>query len=101
VLRVLDELCKLHRGLLSQELVDQIKAWGNYYGDAAVESVILVEFRDRATLDELRKNPDLQTLLTPFPAGNRALAVVSQDKLQEIQEILARFGVSVQDGLAR
>jgi hypothetical protein len=101
VLWVLDELCKLHRGILSQELVDQIKAWGNYYGDAAVESVILVEFRDRATLDELRKNPDLQTLLTPFPAGNRALAVVSQDKLQEIQEILARFGVSVQDGLAR
>lgn len=101
VLRVLDELAKLHRGILSQELVDQVKAWGNYYGDATVESIILIEFHDRATLDELRKHPDLRTLLTQFPAGNRALAVVSQDKLQEVQEILGRFGISVQDGLAR
>ena len=78
---------------------DQIKAWGGYYGSAALETLSLIEFRDPGALDELRKHPELQQLLSPFPAGHRALAGVPTDRLSELKEILTGFGVQVQDGL--
>ncbi len=101
VLRLLEELNKLHRGPFPSTLVEQIKAWGGYYGQAAVETLTLIEFRDQAALDELREHPELQAHLTPFPAGDRALAIVSVEKLAQVKEILARFGVRVRDGLRR
>ena len=101
VLRILDELGKLHRGVLPGELIEQIKGWGGYFGDAAVETLTLVEFRDRATLDELRRHADLKSVLLPFPAGNRALAVVPRDELDRVRESLARLGVQIRDGIGK
>lgn len=99
VLRLLDELRKLHRGPLPDELVTQIQSWGGYYGQAAIETLTLIEFQDQPILQDLSKHPDLQPHLTPFSAGNRALAVVSTEKLVEVKEILARFGIRIKDGL--
>jgi len=100
VLDILQELDKLHRGAgLPPELVEQIKAWGGYYGDAAAETLTLIEFRDPSALEELAQHPDLKAYLTPFPAGNRALAIVPQDKLAHVKDILAGLGVSVRDSL--
>ena len=98
-IRLLDELARLHRGELPNDLIAQIKAWGGYYGSAAVETISLIEFCDPGALDELRKLPDLQGLLTPFPADQRALAVVPMGRLPEVKEILTSFGVQVRDGL--
>jgi hypothetical protein len=81
--------------------VEQIKAWGGYYGDAAAETLTLIELHDRTVLDELAQHPELQAHLTPFSAGERALAVVQGEKLAQVKEILARFGVRVADGLRR
>jgi hypothetical protein len=100
VLRLLEELGKLHRGTLPANLEAQLKAWGGYYGAAAAQALTLLQFRDQDALDELRQQPELQPYLAPFAAGNRALAVVPGDKLAEVQEILARFGVSTREGLA-
>jgi hypothetical protein len=99
VLHLLKEVTKLHRGTLPQRLVEQIKAWGGYYGNAAAGTLTLIEFRDLEALEELRQHPDLQPMLIPFPAGNRALAAVSGDSLTRVKEILARLGVPVRDGL--
>ncbi len=99
VLAVLDELSKLNRGVLPAKLADQLKAWGGYYGDAAVETLTLVEFRDQTTLDELYTRPEIGVYLTPFLAGNRALAIVPVEKLAELKETLARLGVPVKKGL--
>jgi hypothetical protein len=101
VLHLLAELGRLHRGTLPARLVEQIKAWGSYYGSAVAGTLTLVEFRDQETLDELRTHPQLQELLTPFPAGSRALAVVPADRLAEVHEILNRLGVPVREGLVR
>ena len=101
VLRLLEELGRLHRGPLPKGLVEWIKAQGGYYGHAAAETLTLIEFRDQATLEELREHPKLRVLLTPFPAGNRALAVVPANKLPQVQEILAHLGVHVKHGLQR
>jgi hypothetical protein len=99
VLRLLEELGKLHRGALPANLEKKIKAWGGYYGSAAAETLTLIQFRDQEALDELRQQPDLQPYLVPFPAGNRALAAIPGDKMAEVKEILARFGVSTREGL--
>ncbi len=96
VISLLEELSKLHRGPLPDELAVQLKAWGNYYGNATVSTLTLIEFRDHTALEELRGRPEVGPYLTPFPAGNRALAAVPTDKVAELQEILARFGVKVQ-----
>jgi len=45
------------------------------------------------------QRPDLGKLLVPFPAGERALAMVPADELARVKEILAGLGVRVQDGL--
>jgi hypothetical protein len=101
VLRLLEELDRLNRGLLPGKLADQIQSWGGYYGQAAVETLTLIEFSDQIALDELSHHPDLQPYLTSFPAGSRALAITPTDKLDRVKEILADLGVQVKVGLSR
>jgi hypothetical protein len=92
----LEELARLHRGRLPKEVVERVKAWGGYYGRATVAQLTLLEFRDTAALEELRKDPVLRERLTPFPAGDRALAVVQEEHLEQIRAVLARLGVEVE-----
>lgn len=102
VLDVLQELRRLHRGPFPETWVERVKAWGGYYGAVAIEDLTLIELRDVETLAELRQqHPELNLYLTPFPAGNRALAVVPGEHLERVREILARFGVSIKEGLRR
>lgn len=93
--QIIDELRKLSRGRLPQTIVERIKAWGGYYGQATVGTMTLFEFRDQETLTELRQLPELQDLLQPFPAGNRALAVVEEGQVTAVQTILTRLGVKI------
>jgi hypothetical protein len=97
--RILDDLGRMHRGTLPRELVERVKGWGAYYGDAAVETLTLVEFRDKAALEELRQRPQLKSILRPFAAGNRALAVVPSERLEELRSILDCLGVRIRDRL--
>ncbi len=101
VLRILDELRRLHRGPFPDSLAERIKAWGGYYGHAAAETLTLIEFQDLTALEELRQHPQLRAYLTPFPAGDRALAIIPTEKLNEVKEVLARFGVRVRAGLRK
>ncbi len=97
VLQVLEELNKLNRGPLPDQLTGQIKAWGNYYGNARAEMLTLIEFHDQAILQELTTHPDLQPYLTPFSTQDRALAVVRAENLPQVKKILSLLGVQVQD----
>jgi hypothetical protein len=90
---ILDELNKLNRGRLPAQIVENVKAWGHYYGSATIGAYTLIEFRDPAALDELFKHPDLKNYLHPFPAGDRALTAVAPENLATVQAILARLGV--------
>ena len=81
------------------QLSRQIKAWGGYYGRAAAKTLTLIEFHDRAALEELANHPDLKAYLTPFPTKDRALAVVPSGKLAQLKKILGQLGVQVTKGL--
>lgn len=90
---IVDELRKLHRGRLPNSVVEQVKAWGGYYGAAKIGTMTLFEFRDQATLAELCQLTELKDLLQPFPAGKRALAVVDEESITAVKTILNRLGV--------
>ena len=92
---IIDELHKLHRGRLPKNIVEQVKAWGGYYGAATVGTVTLFEFRDQKTLTELCQHVELKGVLRPFPAGTRALAVVDEASVAAVQTTLAQLGVNV------
>jgi hypothetical protein len=101
VLTLLDELTKLHRGRLPDELIEQVKTWGHYYGTVASETLTLLEFHNQTILDELRQLPELGEHLTLFPDTDRALAIVANGKLAEVRKTLARFGINVKKEVAR
>ncbi len=102
VLRILAELEALSRGPLPDQVVEWVKAWGGYYGQARADTVTLIEFRDRTALKELLDHPALKRYLSPFPTKDRALVVVPTDQLAQVKEILAeRFGVRVTEGFRR
>lgn len=74
-----ERLAAIHRGPLPDRLVRRIRAWAKYYGDAAVETVTLVQIRDDDTLNELLADPELAALIKPFaPAKSKALARVRE-----------------------
>jgi hypothetical protein len=93
--RMIDELHKLNRGRLPKIIEEKVKAWGGYYGQAAVGTMTLFEFRDQETLAELCQLAELKELLHPFPAGKRALAVVDGESVTAVQSILTRLGVEI------
>jgi len=96
----LRELEKLHRGPLPRRLVLRIKAWGHHYGDAALSSLTLLQVKDEETLSELLADPEVGPLLSPFkPGARRALAVVDEEKVERVRELLAERGMKVSEGL--
>jgi len=98
---ILDALRSLHLGPLPRWVEIRIRAWGHYYGDAAVQTVTLIQVRDQATLEELLSEPELKDLLRPFaPAETRGLAWVSDQDLHALYAALAERGIAVRDELA-
>jgi len=97
---IIDRLHALHRGPIPRSIERQIRAWGRYYGDAAVEQMTLIQVRDAETLNELLDEPDVQALLRPFvPDPGHALAWVAPERVDELVEVLARYGIRVRDRL--
>ena len=97
---LLQELKKLHRGSLPQRLVLRIKAWGHHFGDAALSSLTLLQVKDQDTLIELFADPEVAPYLSAFkPSARKALAVVDEEKLETLRELLAERGMKVSGGL--
>jgi hypothetical protein len=92
---LLSELGRLHRGALPEAVVANVKRWGSYYGRVAVGAVTLLEFDSKAHLADALAHPRLHDLLTPFAAGDRALAMVAAAHLAEVEKILAEMGVDL------
>ncbi len=101
VLAALDDLQRLNYGKLPTQLVSKIKAWGNYYGNVAIDTLTLIEFRDADIMAELMRHPALQGVLSPLRGTTRALAVLSAEKLPQVEQILTELGISVRHGINR
>lgn len=99
VLQLLNELEKLHRGRLPEPVAVMVKKWGGYYGQAAAQTVTLLEFSDREIMEELLKSPSLKDVLTPFPTKDRALVIVPKGYLKQVKAELSELGILVKEGL--
>jgi hypothetical protein len=91
---MLKELTDLHRGPLPTWAVKAVKAWGKYYGDARLETMTLIQFRDAAAMYELFDDPELAPYVQPFIA-ERGLARVDVAHLDEVRRLLAERGVEI------
>ena len=97
---LLQELEKLHRGPLPKRLVLRIKAWGHHFGDAALSPLTLLQVKDEGTLRELLADPEVGPYLSRFrPSVRKALAMVDEQKLETLRELLAERGMKVSDRL--
>ena len=55
---ILDLLRGLHLGPLPRWVEIKVRAWAQYYGKAAVQTITLVQIKDNETLQELLSEPD-------------------------------------------
>jgi signal recognition particle subunit SEC65 len=94
---ILADLRAVNLGQLPPELVIKIKAWGGYYGEGAMAQVTLLEVRDKGVLAELCADPELAPYIKPFEAGQRALALVRLEDVDQVRVLLARRGISLRD----
>jgi hypothetical protein len=100
VLEILNRLQHVHLGPLPRWVEIKVRAWGHYYGNAAMETVTLVQIQDEETLNELLAEPELRGLLSTFkPSRRKALAWVPADKIDSLREILADRGMNLKEGL--
>lgn len=99
VAQVLKELTDLHRGALPAWVPQKIKAWSKYYGDARLETLTLIQFRDAAALRELLDDPQMGSFLQPFII-KQGLARVDVEHLDEINKLLIERGIEIIGPLA-
>lgn len=85
-------------GGVPDALQAHIKAWGEYYGDANVQTVTLMQFRDQDALNELRGDPILARYLKLFkPEARLGLATIKPGDLAAVQALLAERGIELMD----
>ncbi len=97
---ILAKLRALHLGPLPRWVEIKVRAWAQYYGKAAVQTITLVQIKDKGTLQELLAEPELAGLLAPFePQKDKALAVVDADKLEALLEALAERNIQIKEEL--
>lgn len=96
--QVLAELAALSHGPLPDRLVDQIKAWGRYYGTAQLDQVWLLRLRDEAMLRELRADTEIGRLLKPLTATRgQGIAVVAPRHVDRVRKRLRELGIEVKE----
>jgi hypothetical protein len=78
------------------ELQIRIKAWSKFYGDALIQTLTLIQFRDQDVLNELRNDPALARYIRPFkPDAKLGLALVKPADVAAVQALLAERGINL------
>lgn len=95
---VLADLTHMAAGGVPESLVVDIKRWARHYGEASFQPVVLVQFRDQETLDDLRQDRALRNLLKPIRANLKlGLAKIDPADLHRVKTLLRERGVEIKD----
>ncbi len=82
---------------LSPDWEKQLKAWGNHYGDAQIASVILLHLESDDALQELRRaDRRLGRWIKPLPHA-AGLGIVDAKHYDEVHELLAEWGIDIEE----
>jgi hypothetical protein len=97
---ILERLRTYHLGPLPRWVTLKVRAWGKYYGDVSLQTITLIQVKDKETLRELMDEPEFDGLLCPFePIDGKALAVIAEEDLEALYERLAERNIEVREGL--
>ncbi|MGC8781833.1 MAG: helicase-associated domain-containing protein, partial [Anaerolineae bacterium] len=95
---IIERLAVLALGGVPADLQTRIKAWGKHYGDAVVQTLTLVQFRDQAVVDELCADPVLANYMRPFkPTASLGLALVRPADIAVLRDLLAERGIELEE----
>jgi hypothetical protein len=97
---ILKRLHRLHLGPLPRWIQIKVRAWGHYYGDAAVQTLTLVQVKDKETLRELLAEPEAKGILRPFSTDDeKGLAMLIADDLDALRAFFADRNIAIEDEL--
>jgi hypothetical protein len=84
---------------LSPPLEQRLQAWSGHFGQAQVEDVALLRFKNETALADLLRDPDISRLLRTFrPAELDQTAVVRAKDVEKLRALLEERGVEWRDG---
>lgn len=93
---ILVDLDQMAAGGVPPALQARIKSWSRHYGRATLQALIMIQFRDQETLDELLQDPVLHPYLAPFkPEARLGLATVAPDAEALLRQLLTERGVDL------
>ncbi len=85
-------------GDVPPELQVRIKTWCKYYGDAIVQTLTLVQFRDQSVVNELCADPLFARYMQPFkPTANLGLALVRPEDVAVLRDLLAQREIELRE----
>jgi len=83
---------------LSPQLEQRLQAWSGHFGQAQVEDVALLRFKNESALADLLRDPDISRLLRTFrPAELEQTAVVRSKDVEKLRALLEERGVELKD----
>ena len=83
---------------LSPLLEQRLQAWSGHFGQAQVENVALLRFKNETALADLLRDPEIGRLLRTFrPAELDQTAVVRSQDLEKLRALLEERGVEWKD----
>ena len=80
-------------------LEQRLQAWSGHFGQAQVEDVALLRFKNETALADLLRDPEISHMLRTFrPAELDQTAVVRSKDVEKLRELLEERGVEWKDG---
>ncbi len=96
--QMVNELNRVLVRPLSPQLEQRLQAWSGHFGQAQVEDVALLRFKNESALADLLRDPDISRLLRTFrPAELEQTAVVRSKDVEKLRALLEERGVEWKD----
>lgn len=92
---ILATLAQLHDGPLPDKLEAAIRDWANFYGEATLRQVVLIELSSRDVLQHILEDKALAKHLTPVETSARALAYTEAGAAARVRTLLEERGIAV------
>jgi hypothetical protein len=94
---VLSLLAGLNDGPLPAGLETAVREWANYFGDATLANVCLLELSNRQVLERLLDDKEAGKYLKEVKGSLAPLAVVQADKVERVRALLAERGLNLHE----
>lgn len=93
--QALATLAHLADGPLPAEIVDVIRGWASYYGEASLRDMAVLTLSHSEVLEHALADPALGKLLQPVPGALQPIALVERRNIEAVWALLSERGVAM------